>query len=115
MPMDQVRLSEAISKAELHHRFRHWLQNTDDHIIGPPAEDERTAWVHVRDGERRYKLHADANRRAIEEYMQLVATFGDNIEWHVVENQRGRLNAVAFGTQAVPLSNTLYLYLVDPT
>ncbi|MFL5329350.1 MAG: hypothetical protein ACJ8C4_10590 [Gemmataceae bacterium] len=112
MPMDQVRVGAAITKAELHRRIRKWLAETDEHIIGPTGTDERTAWIHVQDGGSWYKLHADANRPAIAEYLQLVDEYGDDIEWHVVENQRGNMNAVAFGPDAKRLSNTLYLYLV---
>ena len=113
MPMERVGLSEAITKAELHRRFRDWLQDPHQYIIGPTREDERTAWVHVQDGESRFKLHADANRPAITEYLSLVDQYGDDIEWSIVENKRGNLNAVAFGPVAKRLDNTLYLYLVE--
>jgi hypothetical protein len=111
--MERVRLSEAISKVELHRRFREWLAATNDRYIGPAGEDERTAWVHVRDGERRFKLHSDTNRPAVEEYLKLVGVHGDDIEWQVVENRRGNMNAVAFGPDATRLDSTLYLYLVQ--
>lgn len=111
MPMERVRNSDAITKAELHNRLRKWLE-TDEYIIGPTGTDERTAWIYVQEGESRFKLHADANRPALAEYLQLVDQYGDDIEWQVVENQRGNLNAVAFGPDAKRLNNTLYLYLV---
>jgi hypothetical protein len=113
MPVEQVRLSEAVTKAEVHQRFRDWLQNTDEHIIGPTTIDQRTAWIHVQDGDSRFRLHADANRPAIAEYMRLVVTHGDNIKWHIVANQKGNMNTVAFGPQQEHLSNTLYLYLIE--
>jgi DNA-directed RNA polymerase subunit beta' len=111
MPMDQVRLSRAITKAELHRRFRAWLA-TGEQKISPSGVDDRTAWVHVRDGELRFVLYADTNRPAVEEYLGLVGVHGDDIEWRVVESRGGKLDAVAFGPDAAPLVNALCLYPV---
>jgi hypothetical protein len=115
MPLDRVRATEAISKPEFHARLRAWLSGTDEPIVGPPGDDERTAWVYVRDGAARYKLHADANRAAVTEYLQLADRFGEDIEWRLVANANGRMNAVAFGPEAVRLRNRLYLYLAGST
>jgi hypothetical protein len=111
--MDRVHLSEAISKPEFHRRLRMWLAGTNDATIGPQDIDERTAWVHVQDGNSRYKLHADAHREAITAYLALVDQYGDDVEWTVIANQRGRENAVAFGPDRVRPAPLLYLYLVE--
>ena len=54
-------MSQAITKAELHRRFREWLA-MDEQEIGLSDAGKRTEWVHVRDGERWFVLHADTNR-----------------------------------------------------
>ena len=112
MPMERVFKRDAISKAELHQRLREWIA-TDEAIIGPPGQDERTAWVYVKDGDAVFKLHADTKKVAVEEYLRLVGELGENLVWNVVPNKLGNLNAVAYGESSVQLTNTLYLYLVD--
>jgi hypothetical protein len=114
MPVARVRLSEAISKPEFHRRLRAWFTETDETTIGPTDVDERTAWVHVRDGASCYKLHADAYREAVAAYLALVDRHGDGLAWEVVPNLRGRENAVGFGPDAVRPTPPLYLYLVEP-
>ncbi len=114
MSMDRVRQSEAISKSEFHTRLRTWYTGTDERTIGPPAVDERTAWVHVRDGNSVYKLHADAHREAVAAYLALVDRHGDDLAWTVTPNKQGRENAVGFGPEAVRSEPWLYLYLVGP-
>jgi hypothetical protein len=39
MPLDRVRLSNAISKREFHSRLRAWLTGTAEEIIGAPDVD----------------------------------------------------------------------------
>jgi hypothetical protein len=114
MPMDRVRLKDAIPKREFHNRLRAWLTATAEETIGPPDVDKRAAWVHVRDGSSVYKLHADAHREAVTAYLGLVERCGDDLEWRVVPNEQGRENAVGFGPDGVRLTPLLYLYLVGP-
>ena len=84
MPMQQVRLADAISKTDFHSRLRAWLTNTDESVIGDPAVIGVTAWIHVREGDSRYKLHADTRREAVERYLQLVDQYGDDLRWTIV-------------------------------
>jgi uncharacterized ferritin-like protein (DUF455 family) len=112
MPMNQVRLGDSISKRAFHSRLRAWLHDTDDEIVGDPDVIGMTAWVHVRDGHSWYRLHADTRREAVADYLRLVDKYGDDIEWSIVANQRGRKNAVAYGPERVRRV-PFYLYLVE--
>jgi hypothetical protein len=110
MPMERVRTAEAISKPEFHTRLRAWVHNTEDSAVGPPDVPGVTPWVYVTDGRARYEFHADVQRDAVEGYLRLVDLHGDDLEWTVVENQRGRPNAVAYGPRQERVT-PFYLYL----
>jgi hypothetical protein len=111
MPMQKVAKHDAISKRELHLRFRAWLL-TDEATIGPGGEYPKSPYIHVQDDGRMFELDPDTKRKAVDEYMGIVDELGDDLEWKVVANRRGRENAVAFGPNSVRLTNTLYLYLI---
>lgn len=112
MPIKRVSLDDAISKSEFHSRLRAWLHDTGDAIVGEPDVPGVTAWVHVLDGSSRYRLHADTRRKAVDDYLRLVAPHGDDLKWTVVASKRGRINAVAYGPERKRLV-PFYLYLVD--
>jgi hypothetical protein len=57
-----------------------------------------------------HEFHADVRRDAVEGYLRLVDLYGDDLEWTVVENQRGRPNAVAYGPRQERVT-PFYLYL----
>lgn len=112
MSMDQVSRADAISKPAFHARLRAWLSGTDESIVGSPDVPGLSAWVYVHDGGNLYKLHADAKRAAVSEYLSLVDQLGDGLAWTIVPNERGNMNAVAYGpakTRIVPF----YFYLVE--
>jgi hypothetical protein len=111
MPMQQVKSTEAITKPEFHKRLRAWFRDTDEVIIGPPNTVGVAAWVYVQDGDARYKLHADVKREAVGQYLGLVDRYGDEIEWTVVENEKGNMNAVAYGPEQVRIT-PFYLYRI---
>jgi hypothetical protein len=113
MPLDRVRLGEAITKREFHCRLREWLTDTDDATIGPPDIHKQTAWVHVRDGNSVYKLDADAHREAVTAYLGLVDLYGGDLGWQPVVNEQGRANAAGFGPNTERPTPLLYLYLVE--
>lgn len=110
--MEKVAKSDAISKTELHRRFGQWLTRSESPTIAPPKIFARSAWIFVRDGERFFKIDPDTKRGAVTEYMELVAQHGDSMEWQILANKKGNLNAVAFGPHAIRLKNTFYLYLL---
>lgn len=112
MSMEKITKKNAVSKSELHCRLREWL-NTEEPQIGPEGIHEQTAWLHVRDGHQIFKFDPDTKRAAVEEYLGLVELYGDNIAWVIVPNQRGKMNAVAFGPEVRSLNNRMYLYLIS--
>lgn len=109
MALEQVRRERALDKSEFHDRLRSWLAKADDVVIGPEGVDGRTGWVYVRDGSDLFVLHADTPRNAVQAYLQLVAQFGDGIEWEIAESQRGKMTAVVYGPQKMRL-RSFYLY-----
>ena len=111
MPMAQVSKRDALTKTELHRRLREWLA-TDEPILGPVDAFAKSAYIHVKDGDRLFEFDPDTKRTAVEEYIGLVDRWGDELEWNIVPNRRGKPNAVAFGPDSQPLTNTLYLDLI---
>ncbi len=111
MSMTQVLKHDALTKTELHRRLREWL-TSDEAIIGPGEAFAKSAWIHVKDGDRLFEFDPDTKRTAVEEYIGLVDRWGDELKWNIVPNRRGKPNAVAFGPDSHPLANTLYLYLL---
>lgn len=112
MPIPRVPPSEAIGREEFHHVLKDWIENSDEDIIGDPAEPGVKAWIHTKEPGRLFRLHADTPRHAVENYLELVARQREDVEWVVVPNNRGKLNAVAFGPKLERVKS-LYLYLCE--
>ena len=89
------------------------MSSTKDEIVGAPASAGVATWVYVSDGGLTYGLHADASRAAVARYLELVDTNGEDLEWTPVPNQRGKLNAIAYGPEKLRLT-AFYFYLEDP-
>jgi hypothetical protein len=121
MTLEKVSRKEAIDRATLHRRLREWVAATArsdviDPTIGPISNAcgpiGVSAWVHVRDdGGGLFCLHADVKRSSVVKYLERVDRHGDGLAWTVVPNQRGRMNAVAYGPDAVRIT-PYYFYLV---
>jgi len=88
----------------------HWFEATDDLFIGADAVYRRTGWIHVRHGSTFFVLNADTKRESVNEYLQLVDRYGNDLLWEVVENERGRMTAVAYGPENYRLKS-FYLYV----
>jgi hypothetical protein len=112
MPMQQVKLVDAISKAEFHSRLQAWERDTQEPAVGDPALPGITPWLFIRDGALTFRLHADTKRAGVAEYLSLVDQSGASLEWHVVANSKGNPNAAAFGPDKIRVRG-LYLYLHD--
>jgi hypothetical protein len=56
------------------------------------------------------RLHADATRDGISQLLRLRREAGGRLEWHVIANNRGNFNKIAFGPskQVIP---GVFLYL----
>jgi hypothetical protein len=80
MPMQRVgKKADALSKMEFHRRLREWLLTTgeEEEQIGPG----QAPYILIYDDEKYYRIHADAKRRAVREYLSLVDLHGDSIKW----------------------------------
>ena len=112
MPITRVLRSEALSRKEFHQVLQEWIDNSDEDIIGDPDEPGVKAWIHTKESGRLFRLHADTPRYAVESYLELIARQGEDVEWVVVPNARGKWNAVAFGSSPERVKS-LYLYLCE--
>jgi hypothetical protein len=106
--MTRVGRDEAISKAVLHERLRAWVRDFPNDIVIGEAEFGQTAWLHVKDGDKTYRLNADTRRDGVLAYLALL----DSIAWRTVANRNGRQNAVACGSNSEPIPH-FYLYYLD--
>jgi hypothetical protein len=61
----------------------------------------REGWIHVRDGNRLFKLNADCTREAVKHYLDLVSLYGDDLEWNITTSNRGNPTALLFGPKSV--------------
>ena len=109
--MAKVRKSDAISKPEFHIRLREWFRDTHDAIVGATDIPGVTPWIYIQEHGNQYRLHADAEREALQQYLDLVDIHGDSTEWTIVMNERGNMNAVAFGPKMERVTS-FYLYVV---
>jgi hypothetical protein len=110
MPLAQVRRREAVTKSEFHRRLRTWRDTTDDTQIGPVGGRGQTPWVHVRDGSGLFALNADTKRQGVEDYLQLVKLFGDDLQWKVVASRAGKMTALEYGPEGRSI-RYFYLYV----
>jgi len=70
----------------------------------------QTAWVYVRDGTDMFVLNADTSHDAVDRYLQIVTSYGDDLQWEIAQSQRGSMTAVVYGPHHIRLT-PFYLYL----
>jgi hypothetical protein len=92
--------------------LRWWLEQTDEKTIGEVEPFPGRPWVLVEAGSTRCHLNADTARVGVRRFLELVRQHGDDLEWRVVANQRGKVNRVALGPDA-ELVEKFYLYTDD--
>lgn len=110
MPIEQVHRSEAVSKAQFHDCLREWLVHTNEIFVGPEGLSYKgTPWIYVNEGPQLFVLHADTQREAVGQYLELVSQYGDGIEWVLAESKRGKMTAVVYGPEGLRLTS-FYLY-----
>jgi hypothetical protein len=109
VPLAEARRDQPLTKAQFHAALRDWLDTTKDAVVGPEAVDGRTPWVHVRDADKLFALHADTSRDAVTRYIQLLDLRGGDLAWEIVASQRGNMTAVAYGPRKVRIK-PFYLY-----
>ncbi len=101
MPLRRVRRAEALDKQEFHRRLRFWLEYCDDQQVGSEDVPGVTDWIFVRQGSELFSLHADTKRKAVESYLKMVETYGDDMLWQPTTSKRGQGTAVVYGPDKV--------------
>ncbi|MFG0247755.1 MAG: hypothetical protein ACF8OB_02620 [Phycisphaeraceae bacterium JB051] len=110
--MQQVKKDAALTKKQFHIHLQQWLKNNDEVMVGPEEVIGCTNWIYIKDKQSIYALHADTKYPAVEQYLQLVALYGDDMEWHIVASQRGKMTAVAYGPEKRRIK-PFYMYFVS--
>jgi hypothetical protein len=112
MPAERIKRGDAISKKRFHALLQRWIETTDEEVVGPEDIDERTSWVHVREGGVVFGLHADTSRKAVRSYLQLVRFQDDDLAWEIVASQKGKMTALVYGPDRVRIK-PFYLYVLS--
>jgi hypothetical protein len=100
------------SKADFNNALQEWYQETAEKTIGN-HEYNQSPWLFVELGSYKFYLNSDSKREGISKYLQLVKQYPDNLPWHIVENNRGKVNKVTFGNEKLKIPG-FYFYLAKP-
>ncbi len=101
--------TECRSKQEFAQLLQRWLESDHETVIGEPSSYGGKPLVHVQLGGERFHLNGDTQDQGVEEYLRLVREHGPELPWHVVANQNGTVNKLAFGDPPQPIKR-FYLY-----
>ncbi|HXG85140.1 MAG TPA: hypothetical protein VNI84_14060 [Pyrinomonadaceae bacterium] len=112
MPIRRVESKSPINKQSFHNLLKDWFENSTEERIGDPNVRGQLAWIWVSDEAKKYHLNADTKRVAVKEYLELVKQLGNDIEWQIVLNNRGKLNKVAFGSNKQSIKG-FYFYVLS--
>jgi hypothetical protein len=96
------------SKAEFAKVLRDWFASDHETIIGEPSTFGGKALIRLDLNGQLFHLNGDTRDEGVEAYLRLVKEHGENLIWHVIANNRGTVNAVAFGE---PPQKIKYFYL----
>lgn len=112
--LEKVGKRQAIDREQLHERLRGWeVAAGDEDVIGDVTRNQgRTAWIWVRVGDSRYRLHADTTRAGVRRYLALLNEHGEALAWTVVLSERGRHTKVAFCPEREVIPG-FFLYLPE--
>jgi len=110
LSLREVRRDQALNKSEFHKRLRDFCDhNSDDATVCPNVDYGRRPWIYILDEHRVFVLNADTKRKAVGEYLDLVAQHPDDLRWELRPSQRGHMTAVAYGPDELPVQS-FYLY-----
>jgi hypothetical protein len=107
----KMKKREAVSRDEFYELLDAWFKTTNESTVGDVVNNAGvTAWVWVRVGEHTCRLHADATRDGVSQFLHMKREADGELAWHVIANNRGNFNKVAFGSnkQIIP---GIFLYL----
>ena len=104
--------TECRSKSAFADVLRSWLRSDHETVIGQPSSYGGKPLILVDLGGQRFHLNGDTRDEGVEEYLRLVDRDGPDLPWHVIANQKGTVNAVAFGDPPAKI-RYFYLYAKD--
>lgn len=96
------------SKGAFERVLRDWLASDHETTIGEPGPYGAKPLILIKLDGQGFHLNADSRDDGVTEYLRLVDRHGPDVPWHVIANNRGRVNAVAFGE---PPTKIQYFYL----
>ena len=99
------------SRHEMVVAIQRWFDETDDETIGDVERFARAPWINFDSPAGPIDLNADTSRRAIGRMLKQVRS-RPHEPWHVIENQRGKVNKVVFSLD--DSHEGWYAYLRDP-
>jgi hypothetical protein len=111
LSLKEVRRDQALNKSQFHERLREFCggNSSDDATVCPNYAYGRRPWIYILDEHRVFVLNADTKRKAVREYLELVAQHSDDLRWELRPSQRGNMTAVAYGPHGLPVQS-FYLY-----
>jgi hypothetical protein len=110
MPIESNTLNEPISKSKFNNRLERWLAKNEA-TIGIKGDFTRAALVFVQDGAEVFRLNKDTTRAGVVAYLDLVAKYGNELEWKRIRGQRGNTTSVGYGPECVRIK-FFYLYAI---
>lgn len=84
-------------KSEFAAVLRAWLASDHEAVIGEPSSFGGKPLIRVEIDGQRFHLNGDTRDEGVEEYLRVAREHGEDPLWHVIANNRGKVNAVAFG------------------
>jgi hypothetical protein len=107
----KMKKRDAVSRHELYRLLDGWMKTTNEETVGDVANHAGvTAWVWVSVGDHTCRLHADATREGVSKLLQMNREVDGELDWHVIANNRGNFNKVAFGDDKRVIPG-IFLYL----
>ena len=111
-PMQKIlKKAGALSKVEFHCRLREWLKTSgeEESQIGPG----KALYILILDYAKYYRIHSDAQRYAVKEYLSLLDLYGDSIQWTLGWTQRKKFTLVKVGPHAKTIESLLLYSFIE--
>lgn len=96
-------------KREFAQVLRDWLDSDRETVIGEPGSFGGKPLIRITVDGHKFHLNGDSRDEGVHAYLRRVDEHGsDDLPWQVIANQKGKVNAVAFGQ---PPEKIPYFYL----
>lgn len=103
---------EVTGLGQLERLLASWLQTSDRPTVGAAGSRPGSPIIRVTSGSDKFDINRDTKRQAVREFLKAATLAGGavNLPWHVVANERGRLNRVSYRADDQPTPGW-YAYL----